>query len=82
MAKAIGKSSSCFIIGDNGTVFDFSFVVDGSHGGNLLEVQVSVDDEVVGIPIRFKGAGSSIAADFPGLNGPFVVDENDHITDG
>lgn len=38
---------------------------------------------VKGQPIRFKIAGSKIAADFPGVNGDgFVVDGDGHITNG
>lgn len=83
MSKAIGQSSSCCIVADNGRVYDFCFIVDPTHGSNLLEVRVSVGGVEVGTPIRFKGAGGRIAADLPGVDaGSFIVDSGDHITNG
>jgi hypothetical protein len=82
MAKAIGRSSSCSIVLDNGTVYDFNIVVDPTHGSNLLELQMFDKDGVqVATVIRCKGAGDAIAVDYPG-GGPIVRDANGIPTNG
>lgn len=82
MAKAIGRSSSCSIVLDNGTVYNFNLVVDPTIGSNLLCVQMfDASGALVATPIRFKGAGDAIAADYPG-GGPIVRDGNGVPTNG
>jgi len=60
----------------------FSFTLGGD---NLVSVNVTVGDAVVGTPVRFKlsNSGGRVAADTPGVSAEyFIVDSDNTITNG
>jgi hypothetical protein len=83
MAKAIGSTTGCTIIADDGRLYAFNFVVDPEAGSNLLQVEVMCDGEFAGSPIWFKGAGGRIAAEMKGVRGShFITDGSSGNGDG
>ena len=83
MAHSRAESTRSQLI-QGSDIFEACTVVDASPSSEGLIILTCFKNGVIqGTPLRLKlTEGGQWAADYPGLSGDFLVDDNGHIKDG